>query len=499
MAGSAALCWFAGLPKRRRDHMLPPGPPGDPFLGNLRYMPSAQSALVFHEWSKIYGDVMHLRVLGRSMIILDTYQAAVDLLDKRSLNYSDRPDFVLYDLIRRLGWTPSVTFLPYGKQWVKYRQMHHSYLNRHNAENFKVIQTQEARTLARNVMECGPDKYDSYLSRFATGVITQIVAGHQITSDDDYFLRTSQLIVEAMASTGPPGGSPLDFFPILQHFPSWFPGASHVGVAKRWRSTLRELHDYPVDTVKTKKETGTATPSFILAQLEEMGEREGDTDLKGATATMFGAGEATTWSTISVFILAMILHPECQAKAQEEIDAVMGGLRLPEFEDRDMLPFLECILQEVFRWNPGVPLGVPHRAMEDDVYRGMLIPKGSLVFSNIKAMALDATTYSDPTTFSPERYLSKPAGNGEPHFTNIAFGFGRRICTGQYVAYNSVWIMIATILASCTVSNAVDDDGRIIVPENAMSDGIVSHPSDIRCVISPRSMAAKGLILETCG
>ncbi|KAJ7463649.1 cytochrome P450 [Mycena latifolia] len=477
LAGSAVLIWFLGLPSRRRGAMLPPGPPGDPVLGHLRYMPSAQPALVFHEWAKNYGDVMHLQVLGRSMIILDTYQAAVDLLDKRSVNYSDRPKFTLYEL---LGWTPSLTFLQYGKQWAKHRQMHHSYLNRHNAENFKPIQTLEARTLMRNLVQrdnpdrCGPSNH----------------FGRRL------FLHMSRIIFETMGKTGPPGSSPLDFFPVLRYFPSWFPGASHVGIAKRWRSTVRELHDYPVRTVKKQKETETAAPSFILAQLEEMGDNEDENDLKGAAATMFAAGEATTWTTLTVFILAMIHYPECQIKAQMEIDSVVGDLRLPEFEDRDNLPFVECILHEVLRWIPALPLGVPHRAMEDDIYRGMLIPKGSLVLPNVKAMSLDETTYSDPTSFYPERYLPQPAGNGEPHFDHIAFGFGRRVCTGRHVADHSIWIAIATFLASCTVTNAMDEHGKIVVPEKAIGDGFGSHASDIRCVISPRSLHARALILD---
>ncbi|KAJ7488879.1 cytochrome P450 [Mycena latifolia] len=472
LAGIAIFICYMCLSKLRRSPMLPPGPPGDPILGHLRHMPSDQSALVFHEWTKQYGDVMYLQVLGRPMIILDAYQAAVDLLDKGSAIYSDRPKFTLY--YELLGWMPSITFLQYGKQWAKHRQMHHSYLNQCKADDFKPIQTQEARTLARNLVESTANKYEHYLSRFATGVITQIVAGHRITFDDDPYFNMSKTIFETMSRTGPPGGSPLDFFP-----------------ARKWKPTLQELHDYPFRTVKKQKtspamlcwifldlnpkqENGTANPSFLLEQLEEMGDEADEVNLKGAAATMFGAGEATTWSTLTVFILAMILHPEYQAKAQKEIDSVVGDLRLPEFEDRDDLPFLECILQEVFRWNPGVPLGVPHRAMEDDIYRGMLIPKGSLVFANIKAMALDETTYSNPISFYPERYLPKPAGKGEPpsptlHLTSAA----GLICTGRYVANNNVWIVIATILASCTISNAVDDDGSIIVPENVMTDGLV--------------------------
>ncbi|KAJ7146600.1 cytochrome P450 CYP621A2 [Mycena epipterygia] len=474
-----AFFYFVALPRRRRAAMFPPGPPRDLVIGHLRYMPSADSALVFHEWAKTYGssfrlrrgplfdspsgDVIHLQVLGRSIIILDTYQAAVDLLDKRGLNYSDRPNFTLYEL---LGWNPTTTFLRYGKQWAKHRQMHHSYLNHQKADDFKPMQIQEARTLVLNLMESSPDRYESFLSRFATAIVTQIVAGHRVTSDNDPYLHTSKMIVEMLTQTGPPGGSPIDFFPVLQHFPSWFPGAGHVGVAKVWRPTLRELHDNPLET-----ESGDAMPSFILAQLEKMEDNEDENDLKGAAATMFAAGESTTWGTLAVFLLAMVLHPECQVKAREEISSVVGDSRLPDFEDREKLPFIECIMQETFR---RISLqGVPHRAMEDDMYRGMLVPKGAIVFSNIKGMALDERVYSDPASFYPERYLPTPVGKSEPYFTNTVFGFGRRICTGQYVADNSVWIAIATILASCTIANAVDEHGNIIVLKNVLTEGLI--------------------------
>jgi len=84
----------------------------------------------------------------------------------------------------------------------------------------------------------------------------------------------------------------------------------------------------------------------------------------------------------------MVLHPECQVKAQEEIDAVIGSGRLPEFADRDSLPYVECIVQETLRWHQAVPLGLPHSSLEDDVYKGMFIPKGSLVIANMRCVLL---------------------------------------------------------------------------------------------------------------
>jgi hypothetical protein len=41
---------------------------------------------------------MYLHCLGKSMVVLDSVQAATDLLDKRSHIYSDRPRFVVFEL-----------------------------------------------------------------------------------------------------------------------------------------------------------------------------------------------------------------------------------------------------------------------------------------------------------------------------------------------------------------------------------------------------------------
>jgi cytochrome P450 len=67
--------------------------------------------------------------------------------------------------------------------------------------------------------------------------------------------------------------------------------------------------------------------------------------------------QAQTFSTLLVFFLAMVLHPEVQAKAQAEIDRVVGKDRLPDFDDRPALPYLEAIMRETLRWYPVVPLG----------------------------------------------------------------------------------------------------------------------------------------------
>ncbi|KAG5646917.1 hypothetical protein DXG03_001993 [Asterophora parasitica] len=52
----------------------------------------------------------------------------------------------------------------------------------------------------------------------------------------------------------------------------------------------------------------------------------------------------------------MVLYPDVQRKARDEIVKVVGRGRLPDFKDRDKLPYIEALLQELLRWNPVAPL-----------------------------------------------------------------------------------------------------------------------------------------------
>jgi hypothetical protein len=45
----------------------------------------------------------------------------------------------------------------------------------------------------------------------------------------------------------------------------------------------------------------------------------------------------------------MTVYPDIQAKAQKEIDEVIGSERLPGFEDRKSLPYVNALFQEVVR------------------------------------------------------------------------------------------------------------------------------------------------------
>jgi len=89
-----------------------------------------------------------------------------------------------------------------------------------------------------------------------------------------------------------------------------------------------------------------------------------------------------------------------QAKIHAELDAFLQetSKTLPSPSDRGQLPYLEAAWKESMRWMPtlvlgkgvltkrthadGYPAGVPHSALQDDIYKYWYIPKDTLVILN---------------------------------------------------------------------------------------------------------------------
>ncbi|KAK0477386.1 cytochrome P450 [Armillaria novae-zelandiae] len=157
----------------------------------------------------------------------------------------------------------------------------------------------------------------------------------------------------------------------------------------------------------------------------------------------------------------MVLFPDAQEKAHAQLNDVLQGQRLPTRQDRDKLPYVNAQCKEVMRFHPPVPLGVPRRTAQDDVYNDYLTPKDSII-PNIKKMTRDPAVYEDPEAFNPSRFLPESGRVPERDPRSIIFGFGRRsaipillvlvactqfslpgnVPTGQYLADEMVFIIV---------------------------------------------------------
>ncbi|KAF8908139.1 cytochrome P450 [Gymnopilus junonius] len=477
---------------------LPPGPKPVPFLGNVFDLTAKELWLPASRWAKQY---VYVHVLGVGIVFLNTAEAACDLLDKRGSIYSDKPFLMMSGEL--CGCKNMVAFTPYGEQSKRQRRLLHKAFGLPVIPTYyPFLQTGTHAFLRRLVVE--PSEYMKHIRRYSGGLTLSVVYGYEAVSNDDEFLGLAEECVGILSNRIASGVGiwPVDVFPSLRHLPTWMPGAGFKRNAAIWKKKMEEFVDRPYEFMKNSMKSGTHKASFCSNLLEDESIKAVDNfefDLKWSANSMYSASIDTTITTVSHFILAMMMHTDAQRKAQEELDRVVGTERLPTFADRASLPFVECVFKESLRWAVPVPLSLPHRLMEDDLYNGMLIPKGTLIFGNIWAMLRNEAVFPDADAFRPERFLDKvsPEMERKRDPQNYVFGFGRRECPGSHLVDSSIWLLIASMLATLDVSKAVDECGNVMEPTVKFENPIFRTPSQFKCDMRPRSQKALSLIRQS--
>ena len=154
---------------------------------------------------------------------------------------------------------------------------------------------------------------------------------------------------------------------------------------------------------------------------------------------------ATEWT------MAEILHnPEVLAKAQEELDEVVGRARLVRESDIVNLKYMKAVVKEAFRLHPIIPLLIPHQSSSGCRVLGYDIPAETRLLVNVWAIGRDPEVWADPLEFRPERFLGVNAGTefSGKSFTLLPFGSGRRVCMGMSLGALLVESSVASLLHS---------------------------------------------------
>ncbi|KAG1815622.1 cytochrome P450 [Suillus subaureus] len=460
-----------------------------PVIGNLTHISLTEPWLTYTAWKKIYGDLIRVRLMGQEIVVINSEKTARALLDQRSAVYSDRPSILPARKFFGVEWL--TTLLPYGAELRSHRKLFHHALHAESSLRQRENYLHRARFLLASLLH-DPEGFKAHLHSFAAAIAMRITYGYEVQSENDpYVYAVSELNTMIAKGLTPEKTAILLAFPFLVHVPVWFPGAKLQREALYSRQLAQKVLNAPFEFTKLQIAAGTASQSLVFDCLTQI-----DEDNHEAQESVIKATAATTSSTLQGFILAMILYPEVQAKAQAEIDAVVDSTRLPGFEDRPSLPYVEAIVRETFRWMPSSPLGIPHATSSDDIFEGYLIPKGACVSLNIWAINLDEEKYPEPDEFRPERHFATDGSLLSESFSNnIVFGLGRRICPGRFAAESTVWAAIVSILATFRIEKAKDVDGRDVDVEKRFTTGLAIHPVPFRCAFICRS-AQKEMIRE---
>ncbi|KAE9372779.1 putative cytochrome P450 oxidoreductase OrdA-like protein [Stipitochalara longipes BDJ] len=481
------------FPQKRQA--LPPGPKPKFLIGNLLDVPKPGETEWMH-WLKhrdLYGPISSVTIMGQTLIIINETQLAYELMEKRSLKHSSRPSQVFGG--EMVGWENSLAFNKYSDRFRAHRKHMAQVLGSKVAvSRFNLLQEVEVGRFLLRTLET-PDKLLGHIRREAGAVILKIAYGYTIEPHkSDPLVELAGKSLEEFAKAAVPGVWLVDIMPFLRYLPDWFPGTGFKRTAREWRATLTDLTERPYAFVKHQMAQGKHEPSFLSQLLESGDLNEEETFVaKWSALSLYSGGADTTVSSMSCFFLAMTVFPEVQRKAQEEIDQKIGTDRLPGFQDRQNLPYIDAIVKEVLRWHPVGPMAIPHMTTEDDILGEYLIPKGALLLPNIWFFTHDPDVYHEPMEFKPERFLPIDGSLPEPDPHKLSFGFGRRICPGQFLADSSLFLNIAQTLAVFQISKAIEK-GQVIDPSVSFLPGVISHPTPFKTSITPRSQHHEALI-----
>ncbi|XP_006457680.1 hypothetical protein AGABI2DRAFT_213191 [Agaricus bisporus var. bisporus H97] len=491
---AASLLCFACLATLRNRYraVYPPGPKPYPFIGNILDMVTSEPWYLYMKWERLYkSKILSLKVPGTRIYILNSFEDAIELLEKRAGVYSDRPRI---PLIEMCGWTFNTGLMSNNDRWRKERRVFQQAFKRESVDRYQPTQYDKVHEMLRQLLN-DPADFAAHYKTLSAALVLDIMYGYDVQPKNDRIVQVVERAVQTLIENGTdPSVAALNVFPAIRYLPRWFPGTGFHKVVDECTELTKDMLNVPFEHVLKCMREGDTRESLVRSLLEA--NVIGEDSAKGIAGTALSAGTDTVLSVLECFFFAMALHPEKQHKAQEEIDHIIGLDRLPTFQDRESLVYVEAVYRETLRWLPPFPMTVPHVAEADDFYKGFFIPKGSIIYPNAWAMTHDKERYEDPDSFVPERFLT-PDGKLDDNSRIMAFGFGRRLCPGQHLASSTVWLTIATVLATLDLGLPYNLDGDPIKFQQIYTKADSLHLRPYNCRITPRSPAARKLIEGT--
>ncbi|KUL82317.1 hypothetical protein ZTR_09715 [Talaromyces verruculosus] len=492
---TAAFLWS------RRDRSLDTirGPKGH-FLFGIGLSLPPRATYVFREWAQEYGELFKIRVGWYNWVVVNSPAAMREIFDKQSISTSSKmPTPIGHDVV--VGGMRMFT-MPYGPKWRAYRAIVHQLLSAKMTQTFVATQTFEVKQLMWDLAHNNTyaDEFYQHIRRLSFSIIMTSTYGRRVDRwdhDDVHYAMESSRILGTITRAG---GFIEDEIPLLAKLPHWMQPSR-----KRAMQCARPVHLAKMRLWNLMKEeiaNGTAPPCFgkelILSDYKAQGLVE--EEAAWIAGGLVEAGSETTSVTLHNLVLYLADNVDVQDKANEELSRVVGDSRAPEFDDIAKLPYIRACVKEILRLCPTPIWGLKHYTTGNIMYKGHVIPKGTVVLGNTSAIHFDPTRYEEPFTFRPERYIHHEkyaadyAAGGDPyerdHFT---FGAGRRICPGSRLAENTLNLALANILWAFEIrppTTFVDGKERVMemdLSEDAFEETAFRAPKPFKSRFVPRS------------
>ncbi|ELW67341.1 cytochrome P450 2E1 [Tupaia chinensis] len=462
---------------------LPPGPFPLPIIGNLLQLDVKNVPKSFTRLAERFGPVFTLYLGSRRIVVVHGYKAVREVLLDYKNEFSGRGEIPAFQAHKDKG-----VIFNNGPTWKDTRRFSLTVLRDYGMgkQGNELRIQKEAHVLLEELRKTQGQPFDpTYLIGCAPcNVISDILFHKHFDYNDKTFLRLMSLFNENFYLLSTPW---LQLYNYFSGYIQYLPGR-HRKVIKN----VYEIKDYVYERVKEHYQSldPNCPQDFTDCLLMEMEKEKHSSEplytldnIAVTVADLFFAGTETTSTTLRYGLLILMKYPEIEEKLHEEIDRVIGPSRIPAVKDRLEMPYMDAVVHEIQRFINLVPSNLPHEATRDTMFRGYLIPKGTVVIPTLDSLLYDKQEFPDPEKFKPEHFLNE---NGKFKYSDHfkAFSTGKRVCVGEGLARMELFLFLSAILQHFNLKSLVDPKDIDLSP---LTIGFGSIPRHYKLCVIPRS------------
>ncbi|MFN8379128.1 MAG: cytochrome P450 [Anaerolineae bacterium] len=424
------------------SRVLPPGPPGRLFFGNLQDF--TRDTLRYMTESRQYGDIVLIRFgpYKGFLVYSPEYFHQVLVTDADHYHKTTATKRALEMLVG------SGLFTNDGDSWRRQRKLVQPAFHTRRIGAYGDVMVEFTEDLLNEWHE----QTEMDMDRAMTDLTMRIIAKTLFDANLQDTADIGDAITAALHEVD-------DRFNRLVLLPDWAPTSSNRVMKDSVAKLDAIIQRFIDDRRASGEDTGDLLSMLLMARDEDTDGVMTDKQVRDEAMTLFGAGHETTAHALSWTWYALSQNPAVETRLHDELARVLGG-RAPTIEDLPNLPYTEQVVKEALRMYP--PAWTTTREVVDEVeIGGYSIRKGEVVVLPIYAMHHDPRYFPEPERFDPERF-SPERERDIPKYAYLPFGGGPRVCIGNAFALMEARLIVATMAQRYTFSVA---PGQVIEPE----------------------------------
>ena len=423
---------------------LPPGPLCLPIIGTAYNSDTNYTKNRFASMRKKYGDVFIVHGGKFSLVVLNAFD---DIKQAANRNECSERGIGLLTYAESVRNTLGLASSDFTAAYNRNRKWHMTIMREMGMRTpvMDQIVMKECEVIVQHFKSFnGAPFYPSrFMHLFAINAVMAMLLNRRFEIDDPDSIAIAQHTGFLTESAFPV----LEYegCPLLMQFSSRHRSALHKFIDSQvW------LQHYMMKHIKDRIEGHAYNETCFLGKwLERCRESKVEVDKEPLSVIMgelLNGGADPVAAALQWLVMHLANNPKAQARAQNEINAVLGlNDDHVTWERRDKLPYVQALIMESQRMSNPAQIGLIHFTHKATNIGSYHIPAKTFILFNYGAVLMSETTFEDPHMFRPERFLDH-AGAFVPHPHLIPFGTGKRSCAGEILAKQELFLFTVTML-----------------------------------------------------